>query len=408
MSADPRDTLLIRFEPPGGGEVLTLPAPADLRFDSEIPGGFKSLSCTLTFPAGTAVPEALDRFASVWVLDRRTGSTVWYGRLTDPGLSSPQGARQFALTAEGPQMLLDGWREVYGVVDRAQASWQAVGEFAASQQSFSGDLTPDGDYNLDIGDLADFGDDLSIDFDGGDPFGGDLGDFNGIDFGGSDYPAVSDYPGYLGFLKDPAGGLGDMLPIPLYGPGADGSWWYQFEPGIAQTGASVSGTTVGTMTVGVGGGISRRRRVAYNGLLAPTADWANHPNGKFRLMSSGVVMRLWGWADPGINWTGYYFEVSETAISIWRVDDGTPTQIATTAVTLVTGVDIDVDFYVFAAPSAGFTLRGEVRQSAVTTTLDYAGTGPYIGESGTYWGVSVAGTTGQYIEFDSLYFVVPD
>ena len=225
MSADPRDRLLVRFEPPRGGEVLALPAPSDLRFDTELPGGFKALSCTVWLPAGSATPDALSALADVRVVDRATGVTVWFGQLTDPGLSAGPDGQRYSLTAEGPQTALDGWREVYGLVDRSQESWQAVGEFDAGNSSFGGGLAPDGTYTLDpvdFGDLVDFGDDLSIDFNGDlGGFGGDLGDFGNIDFaGGLDYPLPAGYPGYLGYLQDPAGGLGDMLAIPLGGNGA--------------------------------------------------------------------------------------------------------------------------------------------------------------------------------------------
>ena len=71
--SDPFEALLVRFAPPRAGEAITVPAPADLRFDFEWPGGCKTLSCTLTFPAGTAVPAGLDRMA---LTTRPTTSSV--------------------------------------------------------------------------------------------------------------------------------------------------------------------------------------------------------------------------------------------------------------------------------------------------------------------------------------------
>jgi hypothetical protein len=145
---DTDQPLLIRFEPGAGGEALTFPAPNDLRFDTEFPGGFKSLSCTIAFPAGVATPPSLTAYAQVRVVDRRTGSTIWYGQLTEPGLSVDAG-QTYAVTAEGPQTATDGWREVYGLVDRDSGSWQPVGDFEPAQQSFSGSPFPGGDYPTD-------------------------------------------------------------------------------------------------------------------------------------------------------------------------------------------------------------------------------------------------------------------
>jgi len=407
--ADARDCLLVRFAAPGGRNVMTLPAPADLRFDSEVPGGYRSLSCTVYVPAGAPTPAALVAFAEVLVTDRRTSGTVWCGVLTDPGLSvGVDGAQTYAVTAEGPQVRLDGWREVYGLVDRSSESWQAVGEFQGSQASIGGPLAPPGDYDFDLpdfGDLLDFGDELSVDFDG-DLFGGDLGDFGQIDFAGADYPAGANYPGYLGFLQDPFGDIGDQLPIPLGDLPVDGSWWNNWEAGHTATGSSATGTTTGTLTVGAGGGIGRHKKTAYGGILT-TEDATNHVDATFRLNDSAVKLRLWGWTETDMAYQGFYLEITTSNISIWRVDSGVAVQLATASASITVGVTCSATFDLwpdgFPVDTGDWVLHGIV-VSGGTGEVSYSTVDvvPYIGDTGRWWGVSAAGAATESVSFDSV------
>jgi hypothetical protein len=344
--ADTDPSLLVHLEPIGGGEALAFPAPADLRFEVDYPGGYKSMSCTLVIPAGTATPVSLAAYAHARVLDRRTGATIWYGQLSDPGLSASEGSQRYSLTAEGGQGLLDGWREVYGLVDRLSESWQPVGDFEAAQQSFSGDPFPTGDYNVDY---------PGFDFDPGTDVTFDPGDFTG-----ADYPPSADYPGYLGWLQDPFNGVGASLPIPgMSGtpiPGSDTSEWPgEWAPGVTGPGGSAvitggygklnSGTTAGGYTA---------RRWAHPIWSRASGDygWRYNPGAEytFRLADSQATARIWAYADPTLAQSGHFLEVGASGTVTYRVmvdgviyDD--PGGFLTQSISIAVGTDYAVSVF---------------------------------------------------------------
>jgi hypothetical protein len=280
VSSDPRERLIVRFDPPlGRGDSWTVRAPSDLRFDREASGGFKTLNCTVTVPAGVPAPTSIAMFAHVTLIDAATGATIWYGDLLDPGHTQDPNSGAFSVTAEGPVNRADGWREVYSLVDRAQESWQGVGDYSGGSGTFTGVFTPPGDYTIDLGafgDLVDIGinGDLGIDFGGSlelDPnaFGGDI-NLGTIDFTGVDYPSAAGYPGYLGYLQDPLGGLGDMKAIPLGGtPPGDPFWTVRWVEGATASGGGTTEPSGGYGRISNGsGGRSGRRKTATD----PTTD----------------------------------------------------------------------------------------------------------------------------------------
>ena len=130
------DELLLRLSPAAGGQAITLPCPDDLRFDRNAPGGHKTLSCTISWDRSKPDHPALSPLATVELIDRRSGTVVWWGRIADPGLSSHPGRPvTYSVTAEGGQSLLDGWRAIYALVDRDPDRWAPIKEISGVDQN---------------------------------------------------------------------------------------------------------------------------------------------------------------------------------------------------------------------------------------------------------------------------------
>jgi hypothetical protein len=72
----------------------------DLTFRSTAPGGFASCTLALNRPLSTQ-PDEIDYYASLYVYDRRSGTTVWEGRLEDPGRTASDG-EVWTVQAVGP------------------------------------------------------------------------------------------------------------------------------------------------------------------------------------------------------------------------------------------------------------------------------------------------------------------
>lgn len=335
---DCREALLVRIEQATGGAAVTIPCPSDLQFSRDAIGGYKSLSCTLTVPPGTPAPPALAVYSHVRVVDRRTGATVWYGQLTDPGLSIDAG-QTYSLTAEGAQIAADGWREVYGLVDRAAESWQAVGDFKAGSPEISGDFDPNLDLNFDWDVTLP---DLNLDFPGWDAFPG------------IDYPPNADYPGYLGWESDPfagIGGSGESNYLPRWVPGTTGSV-------AGGTGNSATVTVTGgwgRFTSGtVANGRTNRRDEATSCMAIPGPalyDGAGFYLGNLYRIASVIFrfklgtsanLEVWTYADTTLGQSGFVLRAGTGGTVTWyQANGGTLTSVASASLALTAGTDYE-------------------------------------------------------------------
>jgi len=129
--------LLVRVTDASGVSV-TVPAPADLRMSSSIPGGYDTLAATIPWPHGVTAPDVLTKAARVQVVDCRHGEVVWSGRMDDPGDSIEPGLAAYAVAASGEQSLMDGFRRAYSLVDRDPDHWVAVTTDGGESQQLTG------------------------------------------------------------------------------------------------------------------------------------------------------------------------------------------------------------------------------------------------------------------------------
>ena len=385
--SSPRESLLVRLEPAAGGQALAVECPSDLQFSTEAPGGYKSLACTFFVPPGTPTPPALTVYSHVRVVDRRTGSTAWYGDLTDPGLSVDAG-QSYSLTAEGSQIVTDSWREVYGLVDRDSGSWQAVGDFQAGQASISGDLAPLPDIDL-TWDIPP--DDLNL-------------DFPGIDnFPGLDYPSPSDYPGYLPFIGDPfagIGGSGTSDYLPRWVPGSTGS-----VPGATGNGGTVTvASSWGHLTSGtVASGRTNRRDSAtsqmaivgpglYDGSGFYLGNLYSLGSVIFRFkLGASAALEVWTYADPTLADSGFVFRADTSGTITWsQVTGGVATTLVSASKSLTSGTDYECRVSAFGAAAivpAGTITPGSAEDLAWAGTYNDADwtTGAYDSDLLTRW-----------------------
>lgn len=73
----------------------------DLGFRSVVPGGFASATIGLDRPLGI-LPDEIRYFGKLYVYDLRNGTTVWEGRLEDPGRSADASGEVWQIAAIGP------------------------------------------------------------------------------------------------------------------------------------------------------------------------------------------------------------------------------------------------------------------------------------------------------------------
>lgn len=132
------DRLLLRVEP-AKGPTVTVPAPHDLRFSTTIPGGFDELSCTVPWPASEQSPNQFAGAPVVQVVDRATGSIIWHGRVSDPGLQVHPRGNAYAIVAVGEKERLDTQRAAYALVDRDLRSWAPLNDLPAGSTAVGTD-----------------------------------------------------------------------------------------------------------------------------------------------------------------------------------------------------------------------------------------------------------------------------
>jgi hypothetical protein len=72
----------------------------ELSFRSSIPGGFASLTISLSRPLDLP-PDEIEYFGKVYVYDGRNGRTLWEGRLEDPGRGAGPDGEVWSITAVG-------------------------------------------------------------------------------------------------------------------------------------------------------------------------------------------------------------------------------------------------------------------------------------------------------------------
>lgn len=73
----------------------------DLRFRTEVPGGYASLEISLSRPLSVQ-PDDIEYFGRVYVYDTRHGGTIWEGRILEPGRSAGDSGEVWSISAVGP------------------------------------------------------------------------------------------------------------------------------------------------------------------------------------------------------------------------------------------------------------------------------------------------------------------
>jgi hypothetical protein len=114
--------LAVRLSATKGGGHVTRDLH-DLSFRSVVPGGYASASFSLSRPLGIQ-PDEIMEYGKVVVYDRRTGGTVWEGRLEDPGRSAGDGGEIWQITATGPATYAEDRTISLIYVDSGLGGWK--------------------------------------------------------------------------------------------------------------------------------------------------------------------------------------------------------------------------------------------------------------------------------------------
>lgn len=95
----------------------------DLRFSSEIPGGYASLEISLNRPISIQ-PDDIEYYGRVYVYDSRHAGVMWEGRIQDPGRGAGSQGELWSITAVGPQSQLGDRTFAIIYVDQSLDRWE--------------------------------------------------------------------------------------------------------------------------------------------------------------------------------------------------------------------------------------------------------------------------------------------
>jgi hypothetical protein len=145
-----RERLVLHVTDPSTRQTQTWACPRDLRFTATAPGGFDTLSATLTWPdVGSAPSAVLRASAEVRVMDRATGDIAWEGTLDDPGGQYAPTALAYRASATGHRTILERRVESYAVRDTDLGNWTSTNSWGPSQPAM-GDGGGFAAHSLDI------------------------------------------------------------------------------------------------------------------------------------------------------------------------------------------------------------------------------------------------------------------
>jgi hypothetical protein len=97
----------------------------DLTFGSTSPGGFDAATLSLHRPL-RFMPGEIAQFGRVYIYDARNGSTVWEGRLQDPGRSAGSEGAVYQLAAVGGQAHLSDDTRMLFYIDTEIGRWEKI------------------------------------------------------------------------------------------------------------------------------------------------------------------------------------------------------------------------------------------------------------------------------------------
>ena len=138
----PSDCLLVKFTPPNGrGSALVRECPDDLTFSSTAPGGHESMTCTVDWLPGHPPPDALLTAATAIVVDRRSGQTLWYGQVIDPGWTRTGTGTSHKVACQGFYTILDTEAAAVAYVDRDLSSWVPSNDYSRGSAQVVDDIS---------------------------------------------------------------------------------------------------------------------------------------------------------------------------------------------------------------------------------------------------------------------------